>query len=181
MRNSLFKVKLFSGLFLALIFTSSSYTFVSASRNETPLRSPRNEQRVEQRQIRITALRRERIRSFFSKMITKIEASSERLQKLIDRVQNRIDSIKKDNSNIDTAKAEASLKLAQEALKNANAEIIKLKALFETAIISDDPKTNFETVRKSLKTIQNNLKEAKKNLVLTIGELRGLRIGDNNE
>ena len=136
------------------------------------------EAKREENQNRVTAVRRERIRSFFGKMVVRIEATIERLEKLIDRLETRIAAIKKDNEGLDTTKAEDTIKEAKVTIEKAKTELTTLKAQLEELLVSDEPKIVFGQIQESLKTIKGYLKETHVLLVQTIGEIKGLRVGD---
>ena len=139
------------------------------------------EARREENQNRITAVRRERIRSFFGKMVVRIEATIERLEKLIERLETRIASIKEGEEDLDTTKAEDAIKEAKTTIEKAKLELTSLKARLEELLASDEPKLVFGQIQESLKTIKGYLKETHVLLVQTIGEIKGLRVGDTNE
>ena len=180
------KMKLF--LILALGFLILTPPVLA----QTTRPSPRNqgvradvratmEAKREENQNRITAVRRERIRSFFGKMVVRIEATIERLEKLIERLETRIASIKEGEEELDTTKAEDAIKEAKTTIEKAKLELTSLKARLEELLASDEPKLVFGQIQESLKTIKGYLKETHVLLVQTIGEIRGLRVGDTNE
>ena len=139
------------------------------------------EAKREENRNKITAIRRERIRSFFGKMVVRVEATIERLEKLIERLETRIASIKEGEEELDTTKAEDAIKEAKTTIEKAKLELTSLKARLEELLASDEPKLVFGQVQDSLKTIKGYLKETHVLLVQTIGEIRGLRVGDTNE
>ena len=180
------KIKLF--LILALGFLILTPPVLA----QTTRPSPRNqgaradvratmEAKREENRNKITAIRRERIRSFFGKMVVRVEATIERLEKLIERLETRIASIKKTEEDLDITKAESTIKEAKATIEKAKLELTALKARLEELLASDDPKLVFGQVQDSLKTIKGYLKETHVLLVQTIGEIRGLRVGDTNE
>jgi hypothetical protein len=180
------KIKLF--LILALGFLILTPPVLA----QTTRPSPRNqgvradvratmEAKREENRNKITAIRRERIRSFFGKMVVRVEATIERLEKLIERLETRIASIKKTDEKLDTSKAESTIKEARITIEKAKLELTALKARLEELLASDDPKLVFGQIQDSLKTIKDYLKETHVLLVQTIGEIRGLRVGDTNE
>jgi len=139
------------------------------------------ENKKEEIQHKITAIKRERIRSYYGKMVVRLEATIERIQKLITRLETRISKIEEsDNSNkIDIPKARADVALAKTKLADVEAELSYLN--IEDIISSDNPKEEFKNVINSVKLIKDGLKEVHKLLVQTIGDIKGLRIGNTNE
>ncbi len=177
------KIKLF--LILALgFFVLTPPVFAQTTRPSPKNQGVRAEARAtiearrEENQNRITAVKRERIRSFFGKMVVRIEATIERLEKLIERLETRIASIKKNNEELDTTKAEDTIKAAKVTIEKAKTELASLKTQLEELLNSDEPKIVFGQIQESLKTIKDYLKETHVLLVQTIGEIKGLRVGD---
>lgn len=125
----------------------------------------------EEVKIKITAVRRERIRSYFGKMVVRIEATIERIEKLIERIEIRIDNNYKTRDTVNKAKTE---------LAKAKLELDSLKLQLENLLESDDPKLVFGQIQDSLKIIKGYLRKTHVLLVQTIGELKGLRVGNNN-
>lgn len=120
---------------------------------------------------KISAVKRERIRSHFGKMIVRIEATIERIEKLIERIESRIG---------DNSKVQETVDKAKEELTKAKLELTALKLQLENLLDSDDPKLVFNQIQDSLKVIKDYLRKTHVLLVRSIGELKGLRVGDNN-
>ena len=141
----------------------------------SPIASFRPKEEVREK---ITAVRRERIRSYFSKMLVRLEATIERLNKLVTRIDTRITKIDESDSKYDLTKAKEDIQKAKELLATTNTEVKGLEAKIEVMITtSTDPKLAFEDVREAVKLIKDNLKEVHSLLVHSIGELKGLRVG----
>lgn len=179
------KMKLF--LILALGFLILTPSALAQTASPSPRNQGRRaevtatiEAKREENRSRVTAVRRERIRSFFGKMVVRIEATIERLEKLIERLEQRIASIKKNEEELNTTKAENAIKEAKKTIEKAKLELTTLKAELETLLVSDEPKVVFGQIQESLKTIKGYLKDTHVLLVQTIGEIKGLRVGDTN-
>ena len=126
---------------------------------------------------KISAVRRERIRNYFGKMVVRIEATIERLQILIDRIETRIAKIKEGDEEINTTEVEITVTDAKETLEKAKTELDNLKTNLEDMLASDNPRDNFQDVRNSLKTVIGYIREAHKSLAIAIGNIKGLRVG----
>lgn len=179
------KVKFASILVLAALFFAPSAfaqtSTPSASVRPIPKREIRQniEAKREEVRDRISSIRKANIRKYFGNMVTRLEALVTRLEKLSVLIENRIAKIKGEgNSDIDTSSAEKSLSEAKLKIIQAKTDISKLKADMESALSSQAPKEAFKTVRESLTKIKDELKEAHRLLVHSIGELKGLRVGD---
>jgi exonuclease VII small subunit len=131
------------------------FGFTSVSVAQNPPSKARGQQvryeKVVEARSRVSAVRRERIRNYFNRMTTRIEAMIERLQKLV----NKIDE-KSDHPDID--KASALLLEARNMLPNARDNM-------EDVLSSDDPQKEFKNVVESIKEIKEKLKEAHSLLV----------------
>ena len=127
---------------------------------------------------KITAIRRERIQNFSNKMIVRLEATIERIQKLIDRIGSRITKIDASDTEgkINTAKAKTDIGKAKLMLTGVKTKLSSLS--IDDILVSNTPQEDFKLVRDSIKSIKNNLKEIHKLLVQTVGDLKGLRVGD---
>lgn len=159
------KVKLL--LLLTLVYLG--FTPSVLAQTSTPL--TRREVKKTEISLRLSAIRRERIRSYFGKMIVRIEATIERLEKLITRIESRIGDNSKVQETVNKAKTE---------LAKAKLELATLKLQLENLLESDDPKLVFGQIQDSLKIIKGYLRKTHVLLVQTIGELKGLRVGNNN-
>ncbi|MBL7036894.1 hypothetical protein ISR94_03625 [Candidatus Microgenomates bacterium] len=141
----------------------------------------KTETKREEVQVKLSASRRERIRSFSGKMVTRIEALIERLGNLIARMEARIVKINEGESDINTTQAASDIAEAKVLLASASTSLTDMSAAMDSVLESDDPKNAFIEVRTILKDIKADLKEIHRLLVHSIGELKGLRVGDTNE
>lgn len=169
-------------LFFVLVPFVSAQTPISTSkgtqkREETRIKI---ENKREEVNLKISAIRRERISSYFNRMKIRLEATIERIQKLINRLNIRIEKINAlDNKNkIDTTKPKEELDLASLKLSDIKTRLASLT--IDDVLLSDKPREDFKVVIDSIKLIKDDLKEVHKILVQTIGDLKGLRVGDTN-
>lgn len=136
------------------------------------------EAKREERQIKLTAIRKERIRNFFGKTVTRVEALIERLDNLIARLETRIAKINEEVDGVDTIQASDDIAEAKIALVAASSKLSTMSSSLEEVLSSDDPKDAFVETRTLLNEIRTDLKKVHTLLVHSIGELRGLRVGD---
>lgn len=127
---------------------------------------------------KLQLMQKERIRSYYSRLSTRIHAYIDRLQTLLDRIQVRINSIEQDNE-VDLSDIQAELDKAQELLNDSIAEIKVLDENLEEILDSENPKYEFGIfIKEGIVSIKTNLLEIHSILVHTIGQVQGLRIGN---
>jgi len=117
---------------------------------------------------KLSAIRRERIMNYSNKMIVRLDATVERLEKLITRIEKR-----------DVSEIKTSLNEAEQKLTLVELNVVALRDSLSSMTTVEDPKAEFEKVRETLKGIQNDLKEVHSKLVKLVGDIKGLRVGEN--
>lgn len=127
---------------------------------------------------KISATRRERIRNYFGKAVTRTESLITRLENLISRMEVRIEKINEGVEDLDTTQAETNIADAKIALQSATDKLQEVQDSFEDVLSSDDPKDAFGGIVELFRGIKADLKEVHILLVHSIGELKGLRIGN---
>ena len=130
-------------------------------------------------EARINTRRMALIRSFFDKMAKRFEAAIARLNKLIARIESRIAKIEAENEEIDTAQVKVDLETAKEKLSSASAALDDVKASLDEILLSDNPKESFANVKDLIKEIKYALVDVHRSLAHLIGDIRGLRVGQN--
>ena len=137
---------------------------------KTPSAVPRGRQVRQETVQRVTEKRRELIREFFQRMLRRFEAMIDRLERLVQRIEARMDKIGDvDKTDLNRAKAK---------LADTQADIDALKADFEEMLTSDTPKEVFKDLGQEVRNIKKQLVEIHRLLVSIIGDLKGLRVGD---
>jgi hypothetical protein len=126
---------------------------------------------------KISALRRERIRTFWGRMVTRIEAMITRLGRLIDRMERRIAVIEASDEELDITQAKADVTEAKNLLATAEASLQAAQDDIQTVIDNPDPKAAFGDVIDTIQGIKEDLIAVHKLLVQAIGEIKGLRVG----
>lgn len=126
------------------------------------------EEKKAERLEKLSAIKRERIMNYSNKMIVRLEATVERLEKLITRIEKR-----------DVSEIKTSLNEAKQKLTLIKSNVATLKDSLNNMTTVEDPKAEFEKVREALKGIQNDFKEVHSKLVKLVGDIKGLRVGEN--
>lgn len=137
----------------------------------------RIEQKRATRQAQLTEKRRERIRSFFNRLVQRINAAIDRLDQLINRIESRLGKI--EDEEIDVASIQEVVDEAKALLDVSKASLAATQDSLEDVLSNEDPKEAFEVVRATIKDIKNNLQEVHQLLVHVIGDIKGLRVGNN--
>jgi Mg2+ and Co2+ transporter CorA len=130
---------------------------------------------------RISLIRKERIRSFWGRMITRIEAAIARLERLVERMEKRIAVIKAEDSTLDVDSAEKDISQAKSLLAEAKTNLASLKSDFEEMLSSQEPKEAFKSISDEIRTIKKDLVEIHRLLVHAIGEIKGLRVSEGTQ
>lgn len=163
-------------LLLLPVYVHAESTTTSGRGIPTSVKS-KIEARAATRTASLNLLRRERIRAFWARMVTRIEAMIARLEKLIARMERRIKIIKDSGEDIDTTQPEADVAQAKVLLNQAKADLQTAQDSIETVITGDNPKEAFGEVRDLVQGIKKDLVEIHRLLVHVIGDIKGLRVG----
>lgn len=113
-------------------------------------------------------------------MLTRITAAIDRLQKLIERIEDRLAIIDSGDSDIDTTLAKGDLAEAKKLLNEAGVMLETAKGDIEIVLESEDPKFALGKVIDTVQDIKANLVEIHKLLVHAIGSIKGLRVGGDS-
>lgn len=143
--------------------------------------------RIEQRvasstmmRAKIAAVRVERIRAYFRRMINKLESAIERLEAIATKIENRIDKFQNERGK-DVSQARAKLQSARQHIDLAKQSLQNTKDTFEQAITSDSPRENFEKVRAKIKETTEHIRQAHRALVDAIIVLKGASMPSQNQ
>jgi hypothetical protein len=164
--------------FLALLALTPTRVFATNS-TPTGIRNTLRTKLAEHaatREARLSLVRRERIRAFWGRMLTRIEAMVERLERLIARMEARIGQIEALDENIDTSVAKDDIAEAKKLIVDIKADLETAKTQLEQVIGSEDPKAAFKDVINTVQGIKTNLIEVHRLLVHAIGSIKGLRV-----
>ncbi|HJX59593.1 hypothetical protein A2V61_01525 [Candidatus Woesebacteria bacterium RBG_19FT_COMBO_47_8] len=179
----MFTLLLALNLLLASPNTNRITTSPSAI-NRVATVSPSSSQARDQNRATVAAklslIRRERVRTYWSRMLTRITAAIDRLQKLIERIEDRLAIIDSGDSDIDTTLAKGDLAEAKKLLNEAGVMLETAKGDIEIVLESEDPKFALGKVIDTVQDIKANLVEIHKLLVHAIGSIKGLRVGGDS-
>lgn len=139
-------------------------------------RATREAKREERREER-KAKRDENIRRFFDRMATRVEAAIARIEKLIERIQSRLAKIESEGR--DASKIKAKVEEAKTKLGTAKTEFESAKGELDNVVEGDNPKDAFAQTRDKIQSVKKHLTEIHRTLVSIIGDIKGLRVGQN--
>ncbi|MEK7182771.1 MAG: hypothetical protein AAB694_01280, partial [Patescibacteria group bacterium] len=142
-------------------------------------RSQEVRQQIEERRATIAAQleerRKELIRKFFNRMVERIEAAIERLERLIGRIERRIAKLEAAGEDMTDVKSQVND--AKTKLGNAKDDLQDAKDGLEDVLSSNDPKAAFKQIGQTIRGIVRQLVEVHRILVHLIGDIKGLRVG----
>lgn len=187
------RMKKYLTIFVSLVFLSFSTSSISAfdfgsfsdrfrqeereelrEEKRATIEAEREERRVENREERL-----ERMRNLFGIMIKRYEAAIARLEKLIAKIESRIAKIKEDDPAASVVAIESQIETAKGKLALLPAKIAKLESDFEALLASSTPKDAFKSLVKDATALKSDLKDIHKILVRIIGDIKGLRFGED--
>lgn len=172
-------------IFLSFIFTPNvlAQTDRPSTKNKERIEANKlqREEKREEIKNKITTVKRERIRSSYGKMVIRIESITTRIEKLTLKIEERLQKISDSDENIDTTVIQDSLDKAKQILDDTKMQTSKLSDNLETMLASENPTEVMKNIKDSIKTIKDNLKEVHEILVSVIGDVKGLRVGENND
>lgn len=129
---------------------------------------------------RLAERKRERIRLYFGRLTTRLQAAISRLERLISRIESRLSKIEEDNEDIDTAVVRKDLDTAKDKLASTSAALSQAKTSLEDILTANEPKEAFAEIRDLIQGIKQELIEVHRILVHVIGDIKGLRIGQGS-
>lgn len=121
------------------------------------------------------------IKSYFEKMMDRFDAAIKRVEKLITRIESRIEKIEVENPTTDLTEVKEELADAKDELTKLITEAEAVKSDFEEVLISDEPKVVFKEVITQTRVLKKDLAEIHVTLVKVIGDIKGLRVGNEKE
>lgn len=139
----------------------------------------RNQVRNEEKKANLTEARKGRIREFGARLVTRLKASISRLEKLIERINARLDILAEEGQDVASIKADVAS--ASQLVSDASTTLSTIEETWEEMLESNDSKEVFSAVKDSIADIKSNLIEAHRILVHVIGDIKGLRVGTTKE
>ncbi len=129
------------------------------------------------REAQVSLRKKVRIRFFWERMKLRLLAAADRLDRLIQRMESRLAKIKELNEDADVAAIEDGIEEAKGMLADARIKIDELDFNLENILTPNSPKDAFEEIRGDVKEIKDDLVGAHRLLVHLIGDMKGLRVG----
>lgn len=165
--------------------TNPNYTKKQEKQNLSQQNKIELQQRLEEKkaskEAKLSERSRTRLRFYWGRLIIRLEAYINRLDKLIQRIDNRIIYIKENNQNINTDKIEATLQEAKDKLADTSSLLDTQDINFESLLALNSPKEVSKQIKDDVKQIRSNLVEVHGLLVKVIGDIKGLRVGKTNK
>jgi len=133
------------------------------------------EQKREEIQAKLTEKRQKRIMGLYARINNRIQAASQRMTKLADRILVRLDVL--DGEGEDVADLVADVGSAKDLIEDSDTMLVSLEGTATDMLESDEPKAVYPVIKDSVTGIKDTLKDAHSILVSVITQIRGLRVG----
>ena len=117
-------------------------------------------------------MRSQRIEQFFSKMTEKFESAIDRLDRMAEKIQARIDAASANGRDMTNAKAD--LAIAQTKIDEAEKILVDAKAKYAELGASMDVKKKFAEVKTLVQGVEQEIKNAHGALVRVIANMKGM-------
>lgn len=121
--------------------------------------------------------KRERVENYWERLNKRLLAVILRLERLITRIESRLDKIASEEGDIDVADIQEQLGDASLLLVQAKLDLELANDSLEEVLLADDPKEAFIAIKDTIKEIKESLIETHRILVHVIGDIKGLRVG----
>lgn len=125
----------------------------------------------------LTERRQERVRFSFNRLTKRFQAATSRLRRLTARIDSRLAKIEAEGEEVDTTDVKVTLATTKEKLSEAETALAEAQAGFGDTLNSENPEEAFADVKDLIKGIKQQLVEAHRLLVHLIGDIKGLRVG----
>lgn len=135
------------------------------------------QQKREQVRERLAEKRKQLIRDHFKRMMKRFDAALERLKKIGERIQSRIDKAKANGK--DVASAQTALDRAKASWQEAKSAVDDIKGKLESVLSADDPKAAFKDVQNLIEAARDKIKAAHAAMVDAITALKGIGGGSD--
>lgn len=133
---------------------------------------------IEERRAQLEARAQARITNLAANMSNRMEAVLARLQNITDRIESRIKKL--NELGVNTEEAETALASAQMSIDAALAEIDNIDEAVNSAIGSEDVKTNWIGVKETYQKIHDHILTARAELRATVAALK-TAVADSQE
>ncbi|HUS60128.1 MAG TPA: hypothetical protein VMX76_01975 [Nevskiaceae bacterium] len=126
---------------------------------------------------KLTERRQERARLFFNRLTKRFQTATSRLRRLTARIDSRLAKIEAEGEEIDTTDVKATLATTKEKLDEAETALAEAQAGFGDILNNENPEEAFADVKDLIKGTKQQLVEVHRLLVHLIGDIKGLRVG----
>ncbi|MCJ7804215.1 hypothetical protein MUP35_00570 [Patescibacteria group bacterium] len=124
--------------------------------------------------------KQEIVRNHFSRVVRRLTAAIDRLNRLINRLESRLAKVEQEDKNINTTLIKKDLASAKEKLDQAGIQLENVKTKMNEIIESKTPKEGFVEVKEMVGEIRESLVGVHQILVKIIGDIKGLRVGNSS-
>lgn len=124
--------------------------------------------------------RQERISEHFQTMTDRFQAAIERLNKLVTRIEERIAKIESEDPEKNLDNINVQVDEAKQMLEEAQNKLADMVTNFNDFLTNEEPKAAFKQLGVDVRGLKSDLMKIHKQLVHVIGDIKGLRVGDNN-
>ncbi len=163
--------------FLVLAFktTSASTKIIDYLDNTTGIeRNTKVTERLTERTIfgKLNDERKSAINELFSRMLTKLNSISVRLENLIEKTQQKLDQTKEDYPKANLNQAQTDLDSAKTKLDGAKVNIDNAKIQLKNIFASENPREEFFELKDLINDIKTDFVEVRKLLVKTVTQIK---------
>ena len=132
----------------------------------------------EEAKKRIEEKQQEKIKQAYLKLTEKVNKIVSRFEELIVKIEARLDKL---SETQDVSSIQAEVERAKDKIAQVKADLASLEGLGSDVASSSDPKSSYATSRQMFQEVKKELDEVHKILVGVIGEIKGLRVGEDRE
>lgn len=163
--------------------TSERIAAEAAESNRSELKSKLEQKRQEVKN-RITDKKRQmsedrhaKIQEIFERMTTFLAAAIAREEKLIERIQSRLDKLSQAGKDVESM--QQSLNQAKAKLDQAASDYRSLEGIGTDVLATENPPSAFKTAKEMIQSVKAQLQEVHRMLASIIGDIKGLKVGEN--
>lgn len=121
---------------------------------------------------KLTDDRKENFRDIFQKMLLKIKANTKRLEILISKTEQKINSISEKQPSINLNQPKLDLQKAKDNLSDAKTNIDNAEIQVQNLFASDNPREEFFELKGLITDIKTDLQETRRLLVKIITQIK---------
>lgn len=158
--------------------TAAESTRSNRSRAKSRLEEKRQslKNKITDKRKEISQERKAKIQEIFERMTTFLVAAIAREEKLIERIQSRLDKLSQ--AGKDVAGVQQSLEQAKAKLEQAASDASSLEGIGGDVLATENPSSTFRTAKEMVQSVKRELQEVHKMLTSIIGDIKGLRVGE---